>query len=110
MAGEASAIQHALHADLGIVAETECNTTLAVKFVCGLGDFTALIPSPLKLVLGRLPRTIRAGNRRGTVRGSACNLGESHLSCVTILEANDYHPAMQQIRHDRQKCRLLATV
>ena len=71
---------------------------LTVQLVRYLGDFAALVAGALQFIGGWLTGAVSASDRGSALGRAAGDFFQSHLPGVTVVEADDHHAEMQQIR------------
>ncbi len=84
-----------------LVARTDGEIAgLAKHLGDNFGDATALIARTVLFSLGWLALALPAGNRRRVLGRAADDRFVTHLLRVAIVETNDRHAKVQQVRKD----------
>jgi hypothetical protein len=81
-----------------------------MQFVGDLCNPSPLVASPGQLVGGRLTRTVTSGNRRRAVRRTTRDLLNGRLPCVPVIQADNHHTEVKEIRDDVEERGLLAAM
>src|SRR5258707_404873 len=85
-------------------------TASTVQLIRDVGNLAALVARSIELVCSRLARAVATGNRRRAVGRAARDFVEGHLAGMPVVETDNHHAEVQEIRDDREQRRFLPAV